>query len=177
MEVDISASVSIMSENQYHKLWRGRSLSTSAIRLQTYSKEPTRIMGSTEVQVVYEGQTTTPLLVVVEGDGPTLLGRNWLSKIRLNWDKIHYMTSPGLHESLSKYDELFQERLESFKDYEAKIEVDPGATPRFCKARIVPYAIREKVEEELDRLMMWLREQLITLTLRLGSSHCCRDEE
>ena len=40
MGVDTGASVSIMSENQYHKLWPGRSLYTSAIRLQTYSKDP-----------------------------------------------------------------------------------------------------------------------------------------
>ena len=63
------------------------------------------------------------------------------------------MTSPGLHELLSKYDELFQEHLGTFKDYKAKIMVDPGATPRFCKAHTVPYAMREKVEEELDRLV------------------------
>ena len=105
------------------------------------------------MQVVYEGQTTTLPLVVVKWGGPTLLGRNWLSKIRLNWDKIHYMTSPGLHELLSKYDELFQERLGTFKDYEVKIEVDPGATPCFCKARTVPYTMREKVNEELNRLV------------------------
>ena len=110
-------------------------------------------MGGMDEQVAYEGQTTTLPLVVVKGDGSTLLGRNWLSKIRLNWGKIHHMTSPGLHELLNKYDQLFQERLGTFKDYEAKIEVDPRAAPHFCKARTVPYAMREKVEEELDRLV------------------------
>ena len=42
-------------------------------------------------------------------------GRNWLSQIRLNCNKIHYMTSPGLHGLLNKYDELFQECLGTFK--------------------------------------------------------------
>ena len=32
MEVDTGASVSIMSENRYHKFWPRRGLSTSAIR-------------------------------------------------------------------------------------------------------------------------------------------------
>ena len=38
MEIDTGACVSIISENRYHKLWPGRSISTSTIRLQTYSK-------------------------------------------------------------------------------------------------------------------------------------------
>ena len=108
------------------------------------------MVGSTDVQVVYQGQIAVLPLVIVKGDGPTLLGRNWLTKIK---DKIHYIQSLQLHDLLSQYDELFQECLGTFKDYEAKIEMDPGATPRFCKAHTVPYVMREKVEEELDRLV------------------------
>ena len=67
--------------------------------------------------------------------------------------KFHYTTSPGLHELLAKYPEVFQEGLGSLKGYEAKINVDPSATPCFFKARSVPYAMHEKVEAELDRLV------------------------
>ena len=35
------------------------------------------------------------------------------------------------------------------KGFKAKIFVDPNATPRFSKARSVPYAFRDKVEAEL----------------------------
>ena len=38
------------------------------------------------------------------------------------------------------------------KGFTAKIYVDPEATPRFNPARSVPYALREKVEQELVRL-------------------------
>ena len=79
MEVDTGASVSIMAEATYHKLCPGRGLSTTHIRLQTYSKEPITVVGSVNVQVSYDGQTAQLPLVVVKGDGPTLLGRNWLS--------------------------------------------------------------------------------------------------
>ena len=106
-------------------------------------------MGSTDVQVVYQDQTATLPLVVVKGDGPALLGRNCLTKIQLIG---HYTHSTQLHDLLSQYDELYQERLGTFKGYEARIEMDPDATSRFCKARTVPYAMREKVEEDLDRL-------------------------
>ena len=150
MEVDTGASVSIMPETLYRQLWPRRGLKETTIRLQTYSKEPIVVVGVTDVQVVYEGQTATLPLVIVKGEGPTLLGRNWLSQI---WSKIPYTTSPGLHELLAKYPEVFQEGLGSLKGYEAKINVDPNATPCFFKARSVPYAMREKVEAELDRLV------------------------
>ena len=35
---------------------------------------------------------------------------------------------------------------------EARIDVNPQAQPRFCKARPVPFALKHKVEAELDRL-------------------------
>ena len=38
------------------------------------------------------------------------------------------------------------------KGIEAKISVDPGATPKFLKAHPVPYALKAKVEQGLERL-------------------------
>ena len=145
--------MSIMCENLFHKLWPRRGLKQTSIRLQTYSREPIPVVGTADVNVVYEGQTATLPLVVVKEQGPTLLGRNWLSQLKLNWSEIHYSTSPGLPDLLTKYSEVFQEGLGSFKGYEATINVDPTATPRFYKARTVPYAMRESVEAELDRLV------------------------
>ena len=63
--------------------------------------------------------------------------------------EIHFTTSPGLHELLTNYSDVFQEGLGSFKGYEVKINVNPDATPRFHKARTVC----EKVEAKLDRLV------------------------
>ena len=46
---------------------------------QTYSKEPLNIVGAVQVHVEYDGQTAQLTLIIVKGDGPTLLGRDWLS--------------------------------------------------------------------------------------------------
>ena len=51
------------------------------------------MLGSVEVDVAYQGQTAQLPLVVVKGGGPTLMGRNWLNKIVLNWNEIHYTPS------------------------------------------------------------------------------------
>ena len=42
-------------------------------------------LGCTYVKVEYNGQTGQFPLVIVEGSGPTLLGRDWLSQIKLDW--------------------------------------------------------------------------------------------
>ena len=44
---------------------------------------------------------------------------------------------------------LFQPRLGTLKGYKAKIHVDSTATPKFSKARPVPYAMWKKIKEEL----------------------------
>ena len=47
---------------------------------------------------------------------------------------------------------FFQPGLSTLHGYKAKIHVDPAATPKFCKARPIPYVLRGKVETELERL-------------------------
>ena len=48
--------------------------------------------------------------------------------------------------------EIFEEGVGTLKGVTAKIHVDPAATPVFCKARPVAYALRDKIEQDLDRL-------------------------
>ena len=53
---------------------------------------------------------------------------------------------------LLKYNKLFDSELGTLKGETAKIHLDPQAKPVFCRARPVPYAQRNKVEQELERL-------------------------
>ena len=49
------------------------------MRLSTYSGEGLQVLGTKMVQVKYEDQVNTLPLIVVEGTGVLLLGRNWHS--------------------------------------------------------------------------------------------------
>ena len=46
----------------------------------------------------------------------------------------------------------FTPNLGCLKDFKVSIPVKDDSKPKFCKARPVPYALRSRVEEELDRL-------------------------
>ena len=152
MEVDTGASHSLMSESTFSRLWPGRSLQPTPVRLRSYTKEPIAVLGCCNVNVHYRGQTGEMPLLIVAGTGPTLLGRDWLCQIQLNWKEIHQVHSSSLQSLLARYSSVFEEGLGMLKGFKAKIYVDPDAPPRFHRARSVPYALREKVDKELQRL-------------------------
>ena len=152
MEVDTGAAVSLVSEMTYRSLFPTLQLQPSMTKLRTYSGEPLTVLGQQEVKVQHGEQTAQLSLLVVQGEGPSLLGRNWLRVFRLDWNMIHQLSGGELQELLDRHGEVFQVELGTLRGYEAKIHVEPGAKPRFCKARTVPYALRKKVEQELERL-------------------------
>ena len=47
------------------------------------------VQGMIEVEVEYEDQKAKLPLVIVDGKGLTLLGRNWLHHLRLDWSQLH----------------------------------------------------------------------------------------
>ena len=54
---------------------------------------------------------------------------------------------------LSKYKKLFSEGLGTFTKGEAKIIISESQTPVYARARPLPYAIKEKVEDELSNMV------------------------
>ena len=127
------------------------------MRLSTYSGEGLQVLGTKMVQVKYEDQVNTLPLIVVEGTGVSLLGRNWLGSIRINWGAIKKLATP-LDQLLDKYQELFQEELgtlkelDTGKDVQVCLSVRPGAQPTFCRHRSVPYALKGAIEQEIEKL-------------------------
>ena len=48
---------------------------------------------------------------------------------------------------------MFQDELGTLQGFKAKILVDEQVTPCFCKARSVPYSLKDLMDKELDRLV------------------------
>ena len=157
MEVDTGAALSVISKSTYDQLWSDESappLKPAAAKLKTYTGEQIRVVGAITVEVEHNHQQKRLGLLVVAGNGPSLLGRDWLSKITLNcWSRLHVASaSPSLQEVLKQHSAVFKDELGTVQGTAAKIHVDAQAKPKFCKPRPVPYALREKVDQELSRL-------------------------
>ena len=81
-----------------------------------------------------------PLPLVTPGQGQSLLGRDWLSVLKLSWKKIFSVcTSTSLQAILDTFSEVFEDGLGTVQGVSAKIHVDPEATPHFYKGRPLLY--------------------------------------
>ena len=156
MEVDTGAAVSIISEQTKKTLYPLVSLTAPSVVLRTYTGEAMSVLGEMEVKVKYQDQSHDVTLMVVKGDGPNLFGRDWLQYFQLDWKTIGIAT---LDKDLSqiqllksKYSEVFAEGLGTMKKFKAHLRVKNEAKPVFHRPRAVPYAIKEIIEKELDRL-------------------------
>ena len=76
MEVDTGASVSLISEATFKKLWTGKTskLGPTNVTLRSYSGEVIKVLGELNATVEYGDQEMRPSLLVVTGKGPSLLG-------------------------------------------------------------------------------------------------------
>ena len=73
------------------------------------------------VNLAYKGQTATNIpLLIVQGSGPSLFGRNWLKEIILDWNEIHHAYSDSLQVVLDKYPSVFQEGLRTLKGFSSQ---------------------------------------------------------
>ena len=149
MELDTGATVSLVSEETYNQHWSQQESNT---RLKTYSGEYLETLGNINVSVCYGDQQVTLPLVVIKGKGPSLFGRNWLEKIKLDWPEIHKLQEDPVGAILRQHAIVFEESLGTLKGFTAQVHVDPAVKPRFCKARTIPYAYRKMVDAELDKL-------------------------
>ena len=153
MELHTGAAVSLISKELSKAMFPAVEVDSSEVHLTTYTKELLTIIGQKVVEVQYKDQKKNLILVIVEGNGPALLGRDWLMHIKINWADISTVQStPKMSQILQEYSELFEVKLGTVKDFTAHLEFKESGTPKFFHPRSVPFAIREAVETELSQL-------------------------
>ena len=90
MEVDTGAAASILSYADYERYFKYLALRPVEGSFHAYADTPLDVVGQVLVVVEHNDQhATLPLLVVrVEQYAPLLLGRSWMTKIRLDWRNL-----------------------------------------------------------------------------------------
>ena len=83
MEIDTGASVSVMSQNTCKSKFPWLKLKEIRVTVPTYLSEKLSVLGQVEVSVVHEDRQMVLNMLLIEGFRPSILGRNWLSKLNI----------------------------------------------------------------------------------------------
>ena len=96
MELDTGAAVSVISSQTKAQMFPQSTLMDCTLNLTTYTGELLEVAGQILVEVKHGRQVKQLPLYVVKGNGPSLMGRNWLQQIKLNWQSLNMASVPGL---------------------------------------------------------------------------------
>ena len=97
------------------------------------------------MQVQHNSQSQELVLTVVESEGLSMLGRDWLKRLQLDWSEVHALSKHvegSLDYLLDKHAIIFSDELDTIKLLSAELNIDSSEKPKFFKARTVPFALR-----------------------------------
>ena len=107
--------------------------------------------------MVHRGTSKQLSLVVVAGSGPSLVDRDWLKHITLDWTRLNVVRSFVRSSHFNSYQDVlaahagaFADELGHLKDTSAQLMVDSSCQPKFCKARPVHCERRNWIDKELS---------------------------
>ena len=159
MELDTGAARSLISNDIYKSLWTNiedrPKLMESPTNLHAYGGVPLKVLGEIEAKVGIVGRknATQCKLVVIDGSGPCLIGRDLISTLNISKIECSQINRVSANKFANEFPKLFSPGLGTYVGRQFRIEVDPQVPPRYFKARPVPFTMRAKVDEELDRLV------------------------
>jgi hypothetical protein len=160
LEVDSGCGVTILNKATFDIIKRRRSvlqLSKPDIDLCSYTKNVIPALGQVSLPVLYRGKRRQLTAYVVDGTGPNLLGRNWMAELGIYLSQVNAVrgrsTPEDIKSILQEFALVFEPSLGTYNGPPVHLDVRESAAPKFCKARPVPFALQDKVEAEIDRLV------------------------
>ena len=155
-EIDSGSAVTVISEKTYKRYFSDTPLSLTNKRLFSYTGDDIECIGVARLPFAYSSRTHTLDVHVVRRGGPPLLGRDFISSFELQLLPCNFLKQAdnNITEKLqSCYPKLFSNKLGAFNKYKVKLKLKENSKPIFFKARPVAFALREKIDKEIDRLV------------------------
>jgi hypothetical protein len=110
-------------------------------------------------KITYGGKTENIKCYVIENGGPPLLGRDFMTKFKMYYattnNSLKCVSEPinEVQSLLLLYPEVWKEELGCFNKFEVELKLKDNVSPKYYKPRTVPFALKDKVSAELDRLV------------------------
>lgn len=154
-QIDSGASISAISDKLYYAKFSHIKLRPTSKYLYFYNGIKVQPLGLLNVVIKYKNIENKLDFCVMKNGGPPIVGRNFLNMYNFGFADMNYVKeSDSLNNLISKYQSVFSPGLGKFTKGTVHINLkDKNVCPKFHKPRPVPYAIRDKVEREINRLL------------------------
>ncbi|KRZ83327.1 Uncharacterized protein T08_15038 [Trichinella sp. T8] len=156
LEVDSGSDVTIISEQTFEYLRNNNKklkLAPTTLSLVSFPGKQVKLMGSCFVNVDYSTIHTRLRIFVAKGNCPNLLGLEWFKPLGIRIEGINHINSSPVELVLRKYQAVFTPDLGCYTGEPVSLDLDPSVPPVRMKARKVPFALKEKIDTELDKLV------------------------
>ncbi|XP_058045134.1 uncharacterized protein K02A2.6-like [Ahaetulla prasina] len=130
-----------------------RKLQPQRLKVQDYQGNRIPVRGVTSVHVEYGHYKKTLPITIVDGTLPSLLGLDWFRALGMGVTGI-FRNEVDLKDTLTKeFGDVFKDCLGKYKGTPISFNLDPQVAPIRLKARRVPFALKPRIDRELDKLV------------------------
>jgi len=135
------------------------------LKLRSYCEKEFMPIGFVKVEVKDLITVKSLNMYVVKYDRQPLLGREWINQLQIleklreslneiqSLNSIEQSSNSRLKELLEKYSNVTSEEFTPIKKIKVHLNMKSKAQPVFLRSRQVPFQIKNKVENELERMV------------------------
>ena len=151
-ETDTGSPYTIMGNDSVKRILGCCVLDRSKVKIRSFTGHSVQVLGTMDVNVKVSDRLIEARIIVTEYKH-NLSGRDLIDKLGvLTISLVKDADTDTMKAALDRHPMLFKEELGKFKGVQAKVHVDGDWAPIFFKPRPLPYSMRKKAEEDLQRL-------------------------
>lgn len=152
-ELDTGASVSVVSYDFWKKHLSEFVINEPQKALMSYDGSIIKPKGYIKVNICYKTSTKEIELYVIVKGGPPLLGRDFFNLFELSIYHINSRLDRLKEKLMNDFPNVFSPCLGRYTGGTIHLRLINDWKPKFFKCRPLPFALREGVERELERLV------------------------
>ena len=149
-KIDTGAQVNVIPFRTFVKLNRRPKLSTSTIKLTAYNGTEIPVRGQCIININHVGKNFPLLFIVADTDSPSILGLKSCEKLNLI-SRVMEINSEFDNEIFETFNDCFGDLGTLPKTHH--ITINENVNPVVHAARRVPFALKDKLKSELDRMI------------------------
>ncbi|XP_055915493.1 uncharacterized protein K02A2.6-like [Eupeodes corollae] len=173
-EVDTGSKFTIMSMENFKNIIPNKVIEKPDIVMKSFTGNNVGILGFCTVDVRYKNIMYKLKLYLTSISKHPLLGRQWVRALNINLNELAGISYNALDSNninkinsddtstddtvlidkiKKKFPNLFETSLGKIPNFQAKLNIKANAKPVFVRHRSIPFAIREGVELEINKMV------------------------